>query len=89
MDKQKISILILVIVLVFVLNYFLLDEIFSKNQRQVDEAFISGRDQGIKETITTLFEGTEDCNIIPIFIENSSKKIVDFACVDLEKNLDP
>lgn len=84
MDKQKIIILALAIGLIFVLNFFLLDNYFKENQRQIEEAFLSGRDQGIKETITMLFEASDNCNIVPIFIENATKNLVDVECLEID-----
>ena len=55
----------------------------------MEEAFLSGRDQGIKEIVTALFEETENCNVVPIFMENSSKKLVDRDCLEFENNPNP
>jgi len=89
MDKQKIIILTLAVALIFVINYFLLDDFFKQNQRQIEEAYLSGHDQGINDTITTLIKQTDNCNIVPIFMGNSSKKLVDLDCLELDNNLNP
>jgi len=81
MDKLKIVILALAIGLIFVLNYFLLDNYFKENQRHLEETFLSGRDQGIQESVSALFKNTENCNIVPIISENSSKNLIDLDCV--------
>ena len=83
MNKQKIMILSLAVALIFILNYLVLDNFFEQNEKQLRNAYLSGRDEGINETISVLFKEAENCNVIPIFIENSSKNLIDVSCLEL------
>jgi hypothetical protein len=86
MDKQKIVLIGSLVILFSALNYVLLEDFFNQNQKNIEESFLAGRDQGIKDTISIIFNQTNNCNPVAIFLDNSTKNLIDFECLNLLKN---
>jgi hypothetical protein len=80
MNKQKIIILVLALVLFSVVQYFVIEKVLVENQKKMSEIYQNGYDQGLKDTITTIYQETDDCKATTIFIGNLSKQIIDTSC---------
>ena len=61
--------------------FVLLPELNEEENKKLIDNFIRGYDEGVKETVQSLYNETENCKIAPIFIENKTKNLIDFSCL--------
>ena len=84
--KKKTIIIIVSILLVLALGYIGLSYL---NERQIQKQilfFQEGQIDGQIQTITMIFELSEDCQIVPMQIYNESKSFVDVSCLNTVEN---
>jgi len=86
LDNKVYVVLAVGIPLLF-LNYFLLEGLSEKKYQDSVDNFINGYDEGVRDSISSLYNNTENCNIVPIFIENKTRNLIDFSCIENESNL--
>ena len=82
MNKQKIIILALTLTLFLVAQYLIIEKILDENQKKMSEIYQEGYDQGLKDTVTTLYQETKDCKTTTIWLGNLSKQITDITCLE-------
>ena len=62
--------------------FVLLPELNEEEHKELIDNFIRGYDEGVKEALLSLYEETENCRVAPIFIENKTKNLIDFSCLN-------
>jgi hypothetical protein len=82
MKKQKIIILVSIISLFIMVQYFVIEKVLNENQKKLSEVYQSGYEQGFKDTVSTLFQETSDCKSTSIWIGNLSRQISDTECAE-------
>jgi len=83
MDK-KILVVATVGTFLLIIQFFILIPLYEKNQVNI---FFQGYEEGYKEAIISIYDKTENCNTVPIFVENDTKNLIDFSCVNSSENL--
>ena len=82
MDKQKITIIALSVVVFLFSQYIILDKFLEQNQDNLFRSFQNGYQQGLTDGVSSIFDQTENCEVASITIKNSTKEIFDFACLE-------
>ena len=82
--KKEIWFWILLIVLIAALVYIGVDKWQDRQVSKLQMTFLEGYQQGITDTITTLYARTNDCQIGEIQIGNETRQLVDTACLTTE-----
>jgi hypothetical protein len=81
MDNPKITIIILTATLSLFLTFFILDKVEESKQGELMKKYQEGYDDGIADTITIIFQQTENCQVSTLNIHNFSKNIFDVSCL--------
>ena len=74
----------LAIALFAVVQYLLFDTLNKIKEQESIDIFQQGYTQGIVDSVSSLFEQTQNCEIAEISIGNNTRKIVDLSCVKAE-----
>jgi len=86
-SKKKIILVSSLGILFIVLQFYFLDYWDQKRLEEYADAFQNGYNLGVDNSVTTIFNNTEDCMVTNIFVGNDSRQIIDFSCIyDLTKN---
>ena len=89
MNKQEIIIITLAAALVLFSAYIVFDKLAESRQKEMSEIYQKGYEQGIKDSVTTLYEQTQNCQTLTITLENLTKNLFDLACLQNNKTLSP
>ena len=81
MNKQKITIIGLVAALVLISMYMVLDKLAVTRQQEMVEIYQQGYDQGVRDTVTTLYVQTQNCQRSTITVGNLTKDVFDLDCL--------
>ena len=55
---------------------------YEQNQQvKFQQAYLQGYNQGITDVVSGLYQQTNTCQPVNIFIGNSSKQVIDVACL--------
>lgn len=81
LDKKVYVVLAVGIPLLF-LNFIFLEGLKEKKYEESANNFINGYDKGVIDSISSLYNNTENCNIVPIYIENKTRNLIDFSCLE-------
>jgi len=81
MSRQKLSIIVLCILLAASLSYIGAAEYKQGQQEKLQQAYVQGYNQGITNAVTTLYQQTDNCQVTNIFMEESQRQIIDVACL--------
>jgi len=79
-SKNKIIIMIGCSSLFIIFQFFFFDYLDQRRLVEHAQVFEKGYNVGLEVAIKTIFNNTQDCNVTTIFVENSSKQIIDFSC---------
>jgi len=80
MDKK--IIIVAVAGTVFLIpQFYILSEWTENRQQELIETFFQGYDQGLENAVETIYNRTENCNTVPIFIDNQTKYLIDISCI--------
>jgi len=77
MNKQIKVIIIILILLVLALGYIAYDLTEEKRKEREFEIL----QEGALQTIASIYQATENCQIVPIQIYNYTKSLIDVSCV--------
>ena len=80
MDK-KIIIVAVAGTVFLIAQFYILSEWKEQRQQELIETFSQGYDQGLENAVKTIYNQTENCKKIPIFIDNQTKYLIDFSCI--------
>ena len=83
MDK-KILVVATVGTFLLIFQFFILIPLYENNQVNI---FFQGYEEGYEEAIISIYNKTENCNTVPVFVENNTKNLIDFSCVNSNENL--
>jgi len=81
LNKQKITIIGLSVALGLAGIFIVLDEFIETSQQLIIESYQNGYQQGMIDSISSLFEQTQNCQITPIYLGNSTLNVVDYECI--------
>jgi len=76
-----IAILILAVALVGAISYILLGKIQANRQIQLQQIAQQGMNYGLQQTIVSLFQQTDNCQVANIYLENVTRQVIDIACL--------
>jgi len=72
---------------IFLIAEFLFLVSWSENrQQELIDTFSQGYDRGLEDAIFSLYNQTENCLTVPIFIGNQSKYLIDLSCANSKFN---
>jgi len=80
MDKTKLSIAVLAVLLAIAIGYIGWDKFQEEKALEVMQAYRQGYNQGIRDTVVSLLQQTENCNPTTINLGNFTRRVVDTAC---------
>lgn len=81
MSKQKFVIILLCIMLIASLSYIGVTKYKQGQQVKLQQAYSQGYNQGISDVVSGLYQQTDTCQPINIFVGNLSKQVIDVACL--------
>ena len=81
MNKQTLIIIGLTVALFLAGQYILLDFWTDANQQTIIQSYQLGYETGLVDTVTTIYQRTEDCQTTTISVGNSSKQVFDLECL--------
>ena len=81
MDKQKIVIIGMAIAIFVLAQYLILEKWQNVKNQEISENFQNGYNQGVKDTLISLYKQTEDCHTSTAVTGNLTKQYVDFNCL--------
>lgn len=83
--KEKLMIIVLSICLLVAVVYIATSSYKVSQQNKITSAFTQGftqgYNQGMAETVTKLYQETDACKPIPIFVGEDTKNVIDVACL--------
>lgn len=79
--KQKIAIIILCMMLIASLSYIGVAEYKQTQQVKSRQAYVQGYEQGLADVVSGLYQQTSNCQPVSVFMGNSSKQVIDVACL--------
>lgn len=88
MDK-KIIIVGIAGAVFLIVQFYVIQDWTSNRQEELIDAFIKGYDKGTEDSIYSIYNETENCNGVPIFINNNSKTLIDYSCLETESAFPP
>jgi len=88
-DKQKITIIALSVVLFLVAQYIIIDKVTEKRQEEMLQVFQEGYEEGLTDAVTALFDQTQNCQTTTITLNNFTKEILDYSCLQFESETSP
>lgn len=53
------------------------------NEQKIMDSYKEGYTAGIYDSVLSLYEQTNNCQLATLFVGNFSKQIVDLACINL------
>jgi len=89
MDKQKITIIALSVVLFVASQYILFEILVEREQEKTLQDFQEGYEEGLTDAATTIFAQTENCQTAIITINNFTKQFLDLSCLQSESETSP
>lgn len=81
MDKQKISVIALLIALFALTQYVIYERIIETRQQEIANAYQNGYKKGLTDVVVTIYQQTEKCQTTSITIGNLTRNVVDFSCM--------
>ena len=81
MDK-KILIIGIAGTIFLIAEFFFLISWSDDRQQELIDAFSQGYDKGLEDAVFSLYNQTDNCFTVPIFIDNKSKYLIDLSCVN-------
>lgn len=85
MKKEKLLMLVLGVCLLMSLVYIATSAYKTSQQNKITSAFTQGFTQGynkgMTDTITKVYQETDACKPVPIFVGEDNKNIIDIACL--------
>ena len=81
-DKQKIIIISLIVLLFLLVQYIIYDYVIQQMESELVNVFQDGYQQGIIDAVGEIFTQTEDCVVSTITIGNFTKDVVDYSCFE-------
>ena len=85
MNTQKIIMIVLAISLIVTLQYLVLDKWMTSMDENTSQNIQNAYDQGIIDTISAIYNESENCQGVPITVGNLTKTIFDVSCLNIEK----
>jgi hypothetical protein len=81
MSKQRFAIIVLCILLAASLSYIGATEYKQSQQEKLQQAYVQGYNQGVTNAVSSLYQQTNNCQAVNIFMGESSKQVIDVACL--------
>ncbi len=81
MDKQRLIIVVLIVVLLFALSYIVFDFVRTRQEVQNSNFFQIGAQQGYEQAIIEIVQLAVTCQQVPLLINNQTINIVAVECL--------
>ena len=78
MDKQKLTIIILWVLIVLAVGYIAFD-------KYGDSAYMRGAQFGYEQAIIQIIQEASTCQTVPLFVENTTINLVAVECLQFEE----
>jgi len=85
MEMMKIAVIGLGVALVLTFQYFIIQDWFENQEELLLESYMGGYEQGMSDTMISLFEKTQDCKLTTLIVNNFSRQILDIQCLQPQK----
>ena len=82
MEKQKIVIISLTVLLFLSVQYIIYVNLIQQMEAEFVNVFQDGYQQGLVDAVGEIFTQTEDCVVSTITIGNFTKDVVDYSCFE-------
>lgn len=85
MKKEKLMIIVLIVCLLAAVAYIATSSYKTSQQNKITSAFTQGFTQGynkgMTDAVAKVYQETDACKPVPIFIGENNKNIIDVACL--------
>lgn len=81
LNKSKLAIIVLLGLLVFSISYIIFDKLQDYKQSQYTKAYQEGYNQGVLNTVLSLYQQTENCQATTVNLGNFTRSVIDANCV--------
>ena len=82
-DKQKLTLIILAVLLVLAIGYIAVDMYMEVKQRQQVSIFQQGMQAGYEQAIVQLVRQASACQPIPLYVGNQTVEFIAVECLQL------
>ena len=82
--NQKFVIVVLLIAILILASYIGFDKINGYIINQAYDAYSTGYQKGISDTIQKLVSESENCGPVPVNIGNETKNFIDISCLQIQ-----
>ncbi len=80
------TVIFLLVALAASLFYIAYGEYSKLESQKIRSAFDLGYRQGVTDTVTKLYEESESCQPVPVFLGNRTKNVIDVSCLVTQEN---
>ena len=81
LNKSKLVVIMLAILLVIALVYIAFDKYSSYRQMQYIKAYQEGYNQGVYNMVLSLYQQTENCQPTTVNLGNVTRQVIDVGCI--------
>ena len=81
LDKQKLTLIILAVLLVLAIGYIAVDLYMGSRQRQQVSIFQQGMQAGYEQAIIQLVRQASACQAIPLYVGNQTVEFIAVGCL--------
>ncbi len=81
LNKTRIIILVLVVLLVLTVGYIILDKYQEKKQQEQFDIFKQGAQYGYEQAIVQLVQQASTCQQVPVNVENQTINFIAVECL--------
>lgn len=76
-----IATIVLSIILILVIGYVAYDKAVAWKAKKYQDILSQGYNQGVSDSVTQIFQRTNDCNVVPLVLQNETRNLADVACI--------
>lgn len=89
MKKERMIVIILGLCLLVSLVYIATSSYKTSQQNKITSAFTQGLtqgyNQGLTDAVSKIYQETDTCKPVPIFVGEQNKNIIDIACLQMQQ----
>lgn len=82
MNRYKVLIIVLTILLIISSSYIALEKLSAMKQEIYNIGFQDGYNRALEDAILTLYQQTENCQRTTIRVGNLTREIIDVKCIE-------
>ena len=80
-DKTKITITVLAVLLIISVSYIAIDKFQNMRINELQQVYQQGYSQGVRDTVISLMQQTENCVSTTITVGNLTREVIDITCL--------